>query len=131
VKVAFLQINSSFAGQNYLPYSAALLESYFVHTSTAASSFDFLPIVYKRESINAILREIEDADILGLSLYAWNVKLSLAVAKALKELKPNCFIFAGGPSVPDNAEEFLRRNRYIDLAIHNEGEIAVTKLLKM
>jgi len=130
MKVAMLQINSSFAGQNYLPYSAALLESYFKYTSSAANSFDFLPIIYKREAVSTILSEISGASVLGISLYAWNVKLSLAVASAFKETNKNGFVFAGGPSVPDNAEVFLKTNSYIDMVIHNEGEAAVTKLLE-
>ena len=31
-------------------------------------------------------------------------------------------IIFGGPQVPDNAEEFLRLNSFIDIVVHNEGE---------
>ncbi|MCP9882397.1 hypothetical protein KBY65_07875 [Cyanobium sp. Alchichica 3B3-8F6] len=113
-----------------MPYSAALLEAYFKSASSAADGFSFLPIIYKREGVNTILSEISNADVLGISLYAWNVKLSLAVAKAFKERNQNSFVFAGGPSVPDSAEEFLKTNSFIDIAIHNEGEVAVSKLLE-
>jgi len=68
--------------------------------------------------------------VLGLSLYAWNCNLSLAVAKRFKAENPETIIFAGGPSVPDNAEEFLRKNPFIDIAVHNEGEIPVKMILE-
>lgn len=76
------------------------------------------------------MRQIGHSDVVGLSMYAWNTRISLAIAKAFKEINPAGFVFAGGPSVPDIAEKFLKENPYIDIALHNEGEIAVTKLLE-
>ena len=130
MEVSFLQINNSFAGQNYLPYSAALLTSYFNSYSLAADEFNFKPFIYKRDSVNNLLSISEGSDIIALSLYAWNSRLSLAFAKAYKNSFPESFIIVGGPSVPDNSESFLRANNYIDIALHNEGEISFKKLLE-
>ena len=131
MNVSFLQINNSFAGQNYLPYSAAILTSYFKLNSYASSEYKFKPFIYKRDSVKNLLTSCKGSQVIGLSLYAWNLRLSLAFAKAYKTANPDSLIFAGGPSVPDNSEEFLRANRYIDIALHNEGEIAVSKLLEV
>ncbi len=129
--VSFLQINNSFSGQNYLPYSAALLTSYFETFSSASDEYNFRPFIYKRDSINNLLSHCEGSKIIALSLYAWNSRLSLAFAKAYKKINPDSFIIVGGPSVPDNSEEFLRANEYLDVALHNEGEIAFQKLLEI
>lgn len=129
-KVSLIQINNSFSNQNYLPYSAGILRSYFTNKSDAASEYQFLPFIYKRDKLGNIIRAIENADVLGLSMYAWNTRISLSIAKAFKEINPRGFVFAGGPSVPDNAEDFLKENPCIDLALHNEGEIAMTILLE-
>ncbi|MGD1805091.1 B12-binding domain-containing radical SAM protein [Dapis sp. BLCC M126] len=129
-KISLIQINNSFSNQNYLPYSAGILRSYFTNKSDAASEYQFLPFIYKRDKLGNIIRVIENADVLGLSMYAWNTRISLSIAKAFKEINPYGFVFAGGPSVPDNAGDFLKENPYIDLALHNEGEIAVTILLE-
>lgn len=130
MNVSFLQINNSFAGQNYLPYSAAIITSYFKANSSASSEYKFNPFIYKRDSVKNLLSSCEGSKVIGLSLYAWNTRLSLAFAKAYKAANPDCMIFAGGPSVPNNSEKFLRENRFIDIALHNEGEVPVSKLLE-
>ena len=131
MRISFLQINNSFAGQNYLPYSAALLTSYFKFNSSAANEYNFNPFIYKRDSVNNLLTTCEGSEIIALSLYAWNTRLSLAFAEAYKDAYPESFIIVGGPSVPDESESFLRKNRFIDIALHNEGEIAFAKLLEV
>ncbi|KZR79936.1 Radical SAM superfamily protein [Prochlorococcus marinus str. MIT 1342] len=128
--VSLIQINNSFSGQNYLPYSAAILATYFKFTSSACDQYYFNPYIYKRANISTILAALENTDVLGLSLYAWNTNLSLEVAKRFKTLNPNALIFAGGPSVPDLSEGFLRRHHFIDIALHNEGEVSMKILLE-
>lgn len=129
-KVSMLQINNSFSGQNYLPYSAALLAGCFKENSEARDEYTFDQFIYKRSSPNNILNEVGVADVLGLSLYAWNVRLSLEVARRFKAENPNSLVFAGGPSAPDNADDFLRLNPFIDVVLHNEGEVAFSRLLE-
>jgi tRNA A37 methylthiotransferase MiaB len=128
--ISLLQINNSFAGQNYLPYSSAILTSYFTHTSSASGDYKFLPFIFKRSSVNDIIVSCDNSNVLGLSLYAWNLRLSLEVARVHKERNPDALVFAGGPSVPDNAEKFLRDHPYIDIVLHNEGEIPFRMLLE-
>ena len=129
--VSFLQINNSFAGQNYLPYSAAILTSYFKTFSPAANEYSFKPFIYKRDSVNNLLSVSEGSKVIVLSLYAWNSRLSLSFAKTYKSLHPDSFIIVGGPSVPDDSESFLRSNPFIDIALHNEGEVAFKKTLEI
>ena len=131
MEVSFLQINNSFAGQNYFPYSAALLTSYFKTFSSASDEYNFKPFIYKRDTVNNLLTSCEGSNIIVLSLYAWNTRLSLAFAKAYKNQHPESFVIVGGPSVPDNSEAFLRSNRFIDLALHNEGEHNFKKALEI
>ena len=82
-KFSFLQINNSFAGQNYFPYSAALLTRlYFKTFSSASDEYNFKPFIYKEYRSN-LLTSCEGSNIIVLSLYAWNTRLSLAFAKSL------------------------------------------------
>ena len=129
MKVALLQINNSFAGQNYLPYSVAVLEAYFRMHGNSSNMYEFLPYIYKRAGVQEIVNKISEAKVVGLSLYAWNTRLSLAVARQFRLLRPDALIFAGGPSVPDDSSEFLRENPYLDIVLHNEGEVPFTQLL--
>ncbi len=128
--VGLVQINNSFSGQNYLPYSVALLQTYVQRFAADPARFHFLPPLYKRLRIADAVEALKDADVVGFSTYVWNGRISLEIARRLKVLKPGIVIIFGGPHVPDQPEAFMRANRQIDLAVHNEGERTFLRLLE-
>jgi radical SAM superfamily enzyme YgiQ (UPF0313 family) len=130
IKIGLVQINNSFSGQNYLPYSIALLQTYVQKFAPHAGRYEFLTPIYKRVRIADAVAALRDADLVGFSTYVWNGRISLEIARRLKALKPSVSIVFGGPHVPDQPERFLRDNPQIDLAVHNEGERTFLKLLE-
>ncbi len=130
LNVGLVQINNSFSGQNYLPYSVALLQTYVTKFAPDASRYRFLPSLYKRVRIADAVESLKDADLVGFSTYVWNGRISLEIARRLKALKPGIVIVFGGPHVPDQPEAFLRANPQIDLAVHNEGERTFLNILE-
>ena len=130
VVVGLVQINNSFSGQNYLPYSVALLQTYVQKMSADPGRYAFLPPLYKRVRIADAVEALKDADLVGFSTYVWNGRISLEIARRLKAAKPGMTIVFGGPHVPDQPEAFLRANPQIDLAVHNEGERTFLNLLE-
>jgi radical SAM superfamily enzyme YgiQ (UPF0313 family) len=130
VTVGLVQINNSFSGQNYLPYSVALLQTYVQKNAADPARYRFLPPIYKRLRIADAVEMLKEADLVGFSTYVWNGRISLEIARRLKALKPSISIVFGGPHVPDRPEAFLRANPQIDLAVHNEGERTFQKLLE-
>src|SRR5437868_9550290 len=131
IRVGLVQINNSFSGQNYLPYSVALLQTYVQRMSPDPGRYRFLPPLYKRVRIADAVEALKDADLVGFSTYVWNGRISLEIARRLKVLKPGIVIVFGGPHVPDQPEAFLRAHRQIDLAVHNEGERTFLNLLEV
>jgi len=130
ITIGLIQINNSFSGQNYLPYSIACLQSYAEVHASVADRLVFRKPIYKRQPIRQIVDELKGVRIAGFSSYVWNANISCEAARRLKEENPDVFIVFGGPHVPDHAEAFLREHTYIDLAIHNEGERSFTALLE-
>ena len=130
VRVGLVQINNSFSGQNYLPYSVACLQSYVTSHSEHPERYQFVQLIYKRAPIREIVSQLENADVLGFSSYVWNEQISLECARRLKQRRPDIFIIFGGPQVPDLPEQFLRDNPFIDVVVHNEGEATFLKLLE-
>ncbi|MBR0781112.1 B12-binding domain-containing radical SAM protein [Bradyrhizobium iriomotense] len=128
VRIGLVQINNSFSGQNYLPYSIACLQSYAEHR-LPPGKFSFLPMIYKRIPVSEIVDRLEGADVIGFSIYVWNARISLEAARRVKRLHPDRLVIFGGPHVPDHAESFLRDNPFIDLVVHNEGEKTFVELL--
>ena len=130
IKVGLVQINNSFSGQNYLPYTSACLRSYVEVNAFNPGRYIFLPFIYKRMAISHIVENLKEADIVGFSTSVWNANISLEVARRLKKLKPNIIIIFGGPQVPDKPEIFLRKYTFIDVVAHNEGEKIFLEILE-
>jgi radical SAM superfamily enzyme YgiQ (UPF0313 family) len=130
VTVGLVQINNSFSGQNYLPYSVACLQSYVQAHAPRPERYRFLLPVYKRIPIRDAVDQLLDIDVAGFSTYVWNARISLETARRLKAQRPETLIVFGGPQVPDQPEAFLRANPFIDVAVHNEGEQVFLELLE-
>ena len=133
IKVGSAQINNGFSGQFYLPYSIGILQAFVEHNSERKEKYEFSSTIYKRLLLNDAFEKLKNSNIVLLSTYVWNLNISLAIAKKLKENNEDIFIIMGGPSVPDNiagrAEKFLKDNNFVDVIIHQEGERTVLKLL--
>jgi tRNA A37 methylthiotransferase MiaB len=114
----------------YLPYSVGLLQAFIQKHAAQPDLYQFLPLIYSPLPIAESVEQLKTADIVGFSTYIWNIQLSLAVARRLKEERPNVVIVFGGPQVPDHAEAFLRENPFVDVACHGPGEETFLKVLE-
>ena len=129
LKIGLVQINNSFSGAHYFPYSTGLLQAYAQRYSRAPERLHFLTPIYCRKPIEQLVKSLDQADIVAFSLYVWNIQISLAVMRQLKTHNPNIFIICGGPQAPNKSEDFLRQNPMIDLVVHGEGERVFTQFL--
>ena len=84
LKIGLVQINNSFSGQNYLPYSIALLQTYVQKFASDPGRYEFLMPLYKRVRIADAVEQFKDADLVGFSTYVWNGRISLEIARRLK-----------------------------------------------
>ena len=130
LKVALVQINNSFSGQNYLPYAAGLLQSHTQKHAKHPERYSFALPVYSRIPVQQAVDHLLGADVIGFSTYVWNIRISLEIARRVKEQLPQTLIVFGGPQVPDRAEEFLRQNPFIDVTSHGEGEQVFLSVLE-
>jgi len=131
ITVGLSQINNSFSGANYLPYSVGLLQAYVEKHLPCKERFKFLQPVFKRTSVEDVVNQLLSAEVAGFSLYVWNEQISLEIIRQLKKQNPKVYIICGGPQVPDRAESFLRKNPGIDIVVHGEGERTFFELLKI
>ncbi|MFZ1201228.1 MAG: B12-binding domain-containing radical SAM protein, partial [Desulfobacterales bacterium] len=94
------------------------------------ASVDILPesiVSYLGDA--ALLREVlsRTPDVVGLSVYSWNVRRSLHLAAEIKKAI-GCRVVCGGPEVtPDNR---LVRSAAIDFLVYGEGEAVFRQLLQ-
>lgn len=125
-----VQINNEFSGVTYLPLTVGFLQAFTQRHASSIESYQFLLPLYKRIPVDEAVARLLGADLVGFSLYVWNRNISFEIARRLKAQSPSTLIVFGGPEVPNRSEDFLRRNRFIDLACHNEGEQAFIHILQ-
>jgi radical SAM superfamily enzyme YgiQ (UPF0313 family) len=130
LKVGLVQVNNSFSGQNYLPYAAGLLQSYVEKHARHPERYTFALPIYSRIQVPVAVERLAECDVVGFSVYVWNIRISLEIARRLRAARPDVLIVFGGPQVPDRAEEFLQKNRQVDIAVHGEGEPTFLSILE-
>ena len=69
IKIGLVQINNSFSGQNYLPYSIALLQTYVQKFAVEPQRYEFMTPLYKRVRIVDAVEAMKNADMVGFSTY--------------------------------------------------------------
>ncbi|MBS13533.1 MAG: hypothetical protein CME19_18280 [Gemmatimonadetes bacterium] len=130
VKVGLVQINNSFSGQSYLPYSVGILQAYALKYLSNPSDFEFLLPIYDRVPPEVAVEQLKIADIVFFSTYVWNIRISLEIAKQLKAARPDVVVVMGGPQIPDRGLVFVEQNRCVDLVCHGEGEATFVEVLE-
>ena len=127
MKVGLVQISNSFAGAEYFPYTVGCLQAY---AQQRVENVAYLAPIYRRISVKQALEQLDGADIAAFSLYIWNERISLEIARRWKTIHPHGVVIIGGPQVPDQAEAFLRQHPFVDLVVHGEGEEPFTAFLR-
>ncbi len=114
-----------------LPLACGLIASYCNSIPQISDHFN----IYVRmmdEGIEGLIDEIEDPAVVGISCYCWNFLGSVDLSKRLREKYPEVTIVWGGPSIParpHRIKEFVKEYDYVDILVHNEGELTFANLL--
>lgn len=130
IQVGLMQINNSFSGQNYFPLSAGMLQAYVQANLTSPEKFEFLLPIYKRVAVQEAVTQLLGVDVLFVSTYVWNMRISLEIAKRVKEQDSKVLVVFGGPQVPERDNTFLKQYPFIDIVCHGEGEHAALEILE-
>ena len=112
-----------------MPLGAALVASYIKREFRDFFDVDLFKIPKDLE--NAVLEKCPD--ILCLSNYAWNMRLTVAFARLVKRINPRLIVIFGGPNFPlkeDERQDFLQECDCIDFYIFGEGETALASLFR-
>lgn len=72
-------------------------------------------------------------DLIGFSVYMWNERLSLELARATKQASPGCACVLGGPNVTlsvADRQRFLEQNPFVDKLVHRDGEYPIEEIVR-
>jgi anaerobic magnesium-protoporphyrin IX monomethyl ester cyclase len=111
--------------RTFIPLALLYLKAYLVERrGHCASDIDILE--FNRDSLpDDMVRDLAAGvpDVIGLSIYVWNVKAMMAVAARVKALCPQTTIVIGGPEVGPIAMAVLAAHPCVDAVVKSEGEI--------
>ena len=135
-RLAFVELTHIFNNQIKLPYSTGCIWSY-CRTDKEISdnySFDVNDWVYVLDGdfdYSSTAKELAECDVIALSYFVWNEHASDKLCAEVKKINPNCVIIYGGLNLPnpDRCKKFLKKNRFIDIVVHNEGEQVFKNIL--
>lgn len=118
------------------------LNSKYIHTSLSirylkAFVEDIIDVELKEYTINQDINYIAsqlyktNADLIGFSVYIWNLTETLRICEILKKVKPEIKILLGGPEVSFDSKEILETYPFIDYIIYGEGEESFKEFLSL
>ena len=87
------------------------------------------------KNIKKMLEDLknDEPNILAISHYFWNTKLSHRIARFAKELYPNILIVMGGPNLDRNHEsyeEYSKNYPFVDFVVIGEAEFVMKRIIK-
>jgi hypothetical protein len=110
----------------WIPYSIGCIWSYAQQFIEITDHFCLKDLIFKRENPQDLLDRLDNPSIVGFSIYVWNQKYCLHLAKLIKERWPDCLILIGGPQ----ANILYTSYNYVDCVILAEGEEAFVDILR-
>jgi radical SAM superfamily enzyme YgiQ (UPF0313 family) len=121
---------------NEVPFLWLTLKSYFKRNSKNPEAWDWLLPIQSTFNENEmfLVDEIveQNPDVLGISCYVWNERLTMYVAEKVKERLPNIKIIAGGPSILYSKDKtYFKKYWFIDAVCEytGYGEVFITEYL--
>jgi radical SAM superfamily enzyme YgiQ (UPF0313 family) len=117
--------------RSFIPLSLLYLKAFLVEQQGhAAGDVDILEFHGESPHDEIVAALAAGApDVIGFSIYVWNVKTLMAVARRVKTLCPRTTIVLGGPEVGPLATSVLRAHPYIDVVVKSEGEIPFAEIV--
>jgi radical SAM superfamily enzyme YgiQ (UPF0313 family) len=110
----------------WLPYSVGCIWSYAQQFDWVNENFTLKDLIFKRQDPKELLDSLDNPSICGFSIYVWNQKYCMILAKEIKQRWPDCVIVIGGPQ----ASTSMTKLDYVDSVVLAEGEESFLKLLK-
>ena len=130
ISVQLVQLNYKYGDQVYLPYSVGVLQTFVKQKKEIRENYNFKEFIFLRENVSNIVNKIGQVDILGISCYMWNWRISLKLAEEVRRKNPDCMIILGGPHVPDAVDEnFFESHPFVNMTMHGEGELIFEETL--
>lgn len=118
---------------NLLPLAAGQLVSRLKQEADLMEHYQLGEILFRREDPAVAVAGLTNVSVIGFSCFLWNLRHSLATARAVRERFPKALIVLGGPSIPKapgEGEAFFHEHPFVDVVCLGEGEEVFVELCR-
>ena len=89
-----------------------------------------------RDDVTAYVQQILtfEPELVGLSIYVWSTATLVAVARQIKQKRPNCIIVFGGPSARSalfDLDYYRGAGTYLDAVVEGDGEVIFRDIARL
>lgn len=113
----------------YLPYSTGCVWAYAEQQGTVNRN-NLGGLLFIKHDPQQVLDSLENPAVVGFSHYVWNENYNDTLAQMIKQRYPECVIVYGGPQVSDEGNDWYDSHKFVDVFVHQEGEITFNEILK-
>ena len=111
------------------------LQAAAMTSPTVGESYSFHKhVIYQTTDTESMAAQLMDSvsapAVVGFSIYFWNRKPSLELARRIKEKWPACWIVVGGNDVSYQAQQGFAEAPWVDVLAYGEGENIFRNLLE-
>lgn len=133
IAVSRVSLNDIRIVKNNIPLAAGYLKA-FAHKKGLLKNCDIDILEYKYQDLGGdsfLIKRLIDSspDVIGFSIYPWNLSRSLFMASEIKKANPEIILIAGGPEVDEN-NPVISKSSPIDIFVIGEGEVTFCELLE-
>ncbi len=131
LRVALLDLNHTTNGLHTctMPLGIGLLASYLLENLPKGS----IEIQLYKFADDLVADLDQKFDIVGFSMYSWNVNLNRFFAERIKQENPQAIVVSGGPDInyrDDWIRNYLLRNSFINYLVPFNGEIPLLNIVQ-
>lgn len=128
MKMLLAAVNAKYIHSNLAVYS---MKAYAEKKGCAGAEIKLAEYTINQQQ-DVILKNIyrEKPEILCFSCYIWNISFVKELIRNIRKILPHIIIWAGGPEVSYDAEQFLKEMTQADGVMCGEGEQTFQELLE-
>lgn len=125
MNITLTQFGNEIGSNVYLPYAIGCIVAY---CKSKLPDYNF-KMLYIKDDIEKVVKDIGNPDILAMSTYIWNHEYNIKIAKKIKEKYPKTHIIFGGHHIDGHDNNIFEKYPYIDMIVNGEGERAFYEII--
>jgi len=106
LRIGLVQTNTLIGRTLILPYAIGVLWSSAMTSSVNRSKWGLAHVCYMQEHLELEAQQLATCDLVCMSMYIWNFRWQIDLARAIKRVNPSCFVLMGGPFFTNNDQDY-------------------------